>query len=69
MTADAAMSTGGGKADAAFSPKGIKIDWTRLIALFTGVGLFIVFIIHRHGLTLLIRWANILPCLRKAKGP
>ena len=42
MTADAAMSTGGGKADAAFSPKGIKIDWTRLIALFTGVGLFIV---------------------------
>ena len=29
-------------ADAVMSSKGIKIDWTRLIAMLTGVGLFIV---------------------------
>ena len=29
-------------ADAVISPEGYKIDWTRLIALFTGFGLFFV---------------------------
>jgi hypothetical protein len=29
-------------ADAVISSEGYKIDWTRLIALFTGVGLFLV---------------------------
>lgn len=28
--------------DTIFSPKKVKIDWTRLIALFTGIGLFLV---------------------------
>ena len=41
MTAEVAISTRG-ESDAVFSPKGSKIDWTRLIALFTGIGLFIV---------------------------
>ncbi len=29
-------------AEAAISNSGVKINWTRLIALFTGLGLFIV---------------------------
>ena len=32
-------------AEAVISSKGFKIDWTRLIALLTGVGLFLVVLV------------------------
>ena len=56
-------------ADALISAKEFKIDWTRLIALLTGVGLFLV-VYYSTDLapTLWIRLASTLSCLFEGKG-